>query len=181
MSDRRTTKTKKALHQTFIALLKEKPLNKITIAELSHRADLGRGTFYLHYKDIYDLYQQLEDELYKELMLIFDKFSPCTSENILRLITSIATYISEQQELFLLLLQSNVNGNIFYKIRKLFYEKLLHDGCYEQSSEYEQLKHMFIVSGVVGVLEDWLTAGLDTPLNQVSTILYELLLKFDQS
>ena len=40
---------------SLLDLTKEKPINKITIAELSQQADIGRGTFYTHYEDIYDL------------------------------------------------------------------------------------------------------------------------------
>lgn len=53
--DRRSTRTKQAIKQAFLDLTKEKPINKITIAELSQQADIGRGTFYTHYEDIYDL------------------------------------------------------------------------------------------------------------------------------
>lgn len=180
MADRRTIKTKKAIHQAFIELLNEKSLNKITISELSERADLGRGTFYLHYKDIYDLYEQLEKELYDELVELFDQRAPYRTSSSMQSVTeAIAEYIEGEKELFLLLIQSNANGNVLYKIKELFKEKVLQDDCYQQISPYEQIEALFIVSGMIGVLEEWLTSDLELSIEQVSEMLHQLLVKFE--
>ena len=40
----------------------EKPFKDITVKDITERADLNRGTFYLHYVDIYDLLSKIEDE-----------------------------------------------------------------------------------------------------------------------
>ena len=46
----------------LVECLKEKiKLDELTIAELSKRAGVGKSTFYRHYKDIYDVYEQLVD------------------------------------------------------------------------------------------------------------------------
>ncbi len=47
--------------------MKQKPLKSITVRELTELADLNRGTFYLHFKDVYDLAEQIENG-------IFDRF-----------------------------------------------------------------------------------------------------------
>lgn len=180
MTDRRKIKTRKAIHQAFIQLLKEKSLNQITVAELSEKADLGRGTFYLHYRDIYDLYEQVEGELYEELIELFDQFKPyTTAESLLFLTEAITKYIDQKKELFSLLIQSNANGNVLHKIKEIFNEKVLKDECYQQISTYEKLEALFIVSGVIGVLEEWIVTDSDMSLEQVSRILYRLLMKFD--
>ena len=51
--DRRTKRTKKLLTDAFITLLSTKNLNEITIKELCDTADINRGTFYLHYQDLF--------------------------------------------------------------------------------------------------------------------------------
>lgn len=58
-TDLRVTKTKRAIQQAGLALLLKKPLNKITITELAQMALINKGTFYLHYADIYALYDEL--------------------------------------------------------------------------------------------------------------------------
>lgn len=48
---------------------------KITVRELSELVDINRGTFYLHYKDIYDLVEQIENELFQEFESILMSYT----------------------------------------------------------------------------------------------------------
>lgn len=54
--DRRSVRrTKRLLKASLIDLLQTKGITKISVSELAQAADINRGTFYLHYRDIYDL------------------------------------------------------------------------------------------------------------------------------
>lgn len=57
--------TKQILTQAFFSLYKEKPINKISIRDVSEKAGFHRSTFYEYYKDIYDLLEQEEEDIYK--------------------------------------------------------------------------------------------------------------------
>ena len=59
----RVQTTKKLLREALTSLLADKPIQKITVKELCERAQLNRGTFYAHYKDVYDLLEQIEADL----------------------------------------------------------------------------------------------------------------------
>lgn len=56
-SDQRTRLTKMLIRKAFTELLREKPVQNITVKELCQTAGINRGTFYSHYTDIYDLLQ----------------------------------------------------------------------------------------------------------------------------
>lgn len=60
--DLRTERTKRSIVNAFIELRAKKPLEKITVKELSELAYINKATFYSHYHDIYDLSEQLEEE-----------------------------------------------------------------------------------------------------------------------
>lgn len=47
--------TKRALEASLKNLLLQKPLNKITISDITEDCGISRMTFYYHFKDIYDL------------------------------------------------------------------------------------------------------------------------------
>ena len=47
--------TKRALVASLKDLLAEKPLDKITVTDLTEHCGVNRMTFYYHFKDIYDL------------------------------------------------------------------------------------------------------------------------------
>ncbi len=60
--DLRKQRTKNSIINAFIQLRAKKPLEKITVKELSELAYINKATFYTYYQDIYDLSEQLEDE-----------------------------------------------------------------------------------------------------------------------
>jgi AcrR family transcriptional regulator len=53
--DRRRIKTREAIYKALIELMSEKSFENITINDISERANLNRGTLYLHYSDKYDM------------------------------------------------------------------------------------------------------------------------------
>ncbi len=54
-TDLRYRRTERFLLEAFDAALRERPLDKITVTSLSTAADINKATFYLHYRDIYEL------------------------------------------------------------------------------------------------------------------------------
>ena len=64
--DRRARKTRASLTHCLLQLMQEKDIKDISVRELSDLADINRGTFYLHYSDIYDMINQLEDDFFAE-------------------------------------------------------------------------------------------------------------------
>jgi len=61
--DRRIRRTQAAIWSAFLKLIFEKDINKITVKELCEQADINKSTFYLHYRDIYDLAEQFKQGL----------------------------------------------------------------------------------------------------------------------
>lgn len=61
--DVRTRYTRSMIQSSFVKLLKEKPIDKITVKEICDSAQINRSTFYKHYRDIYDVQEKIEDEL----------------------------------------------------------------------------------------------------------------------
>lgn len=66
--DLRTERTKRSIANAFLELRKQKPLEKITVKELAELAYINKATFYTHYHDIYDLSDQLENELLDQII-----------------------------------------------------------------------------------------------------------------
>ena len=71
--DRRVRRTRKILTQALTELLQQKQVNEITVKELTDLADMNRGTFYLYYKDIYDMLERIEDNLFNALNEILER------------------------------------------------------------------------------------------------------------
>jgi AcrR family transcriptional regulator len=56
--DRRSNRTRRSLSQALVDLMKEKRFDDITVQDVLDRADVGRSTFYAHFRDKEDLFQQ---------------------------------------------------------------------------------------------------------------------------
>lgn len=65
-----TEQTKHNLRTAFWTLYMEKPIEKISIKEITSLAGYNRGTFYLYYKDVYDLFSQIEEELLEAIQQV---------------------------------------------------------------------------------------------------------------
>lgn len=62
--------TRKAIKGSFIKLLNEYPLSKITIKDIVEDCGVSRNTFYYHYQDIFEL---LEDIFEEEIAKVIEK------------------------------------------------------------------------------------------------------------
>lgn len=66
--DLRERKTLASIKQAFLALRAQKSLERITVRELTERAQIGKATFYLHYHSVYDLSESLQREAVDEIV-----------------------------------------------------------------------------------------------------------------
>jgi len=75
-ADRRKTKTKAALRKAMLELFKEKGPAGLTVSALTERADINRGTFYLHYRDGADLLEKVKTEIFEGLTRQLGQINP---------------------------------------------------------------------------------------------------------
>jgi AcrR family transcriptional regulator len=66
--DRRVERTRKLLRDSLIALILEKGYDAVTVQDITDRANLGRATFYLHYRDKDDLLLSMMEEILQDVM-----------------------------------------------------------------------------------------------------------------
>ncbi|NQX61217.1 TetR/AcrR family transcriptional regulator [Paenibacillus qinlingensis] len=72
-TDRRILRTKQSITKSFLELFSEKDFEQITINEIAERANVNRGTVYLHYSDKYDLLDTCIEEHINELISLCTK------------------------------------------------------------------------------------------------------------
>ena len=67
--DKREIKTKRSIKNTFLELRSRKDIEQIRIKEIAEHAEISKATFYLHYKDIYDLSDTLGKEIIENILV----------------------------------------------------------------------------------------------------------------
>lgn len=123
--DLRVERTRKSIHNAFIQLRSKKPLEKISVKELSELAYINKATFYAHYRDIYDLSDKLEDELIASII----KTIP-NPENIISDSATISAFLTtaftSHKSLLYTIFSESRNGILVKKLdialKKLIYE-----------------------------------------------------------
>jgi AcrR family transcriptional regulator len=69
--DRRVRRTRRMLHEAFISLVLEKGYEKTTVQDILDRADIGRSTFYVHYRDkealLITSFDEMREQLHREI------------------------------------------------------------------------------------------------------------------
>ena len=95
-TDARVRYTRMMIQQTFLDLLKKKPISKITVKEICDIAQINRATFYKHYQDPYDLLEQFQNEAIQGLLDMIEASSEKSTEQIL---LSILTIMKENKDI----------------------------------------------------------------------------------
>lgn len=79
--DRRTQRTRELLQNALIKLISERGYDTVTIGEIVERANVGRTTFYLHYKSKDDLFMSCHEAIVSKFHL--GLFHPLSREELL--------------------------------------------------------------------------------------------------
>jgi AcrR family transcriptional regulator len=118
--DRRVKKTKKNIRDALTELMHEKGVKDITVRELSELADINRGTFYTHYKDVFDLLEQIENEMFEEFNGAISNY---TQKDIIEnpglILNQIFTFLEENSKICLSLLGKNGDISFVDRLRDL--------------------------------------------------------------
>ena len=74
--DRRVVKTQAAIHRALEELVCEKPPHRITVAEITRRANIHRKTFYLHYNSVDELFREELESMEQDYADTIDAIPP---------------------------------------------------------------------------------------------------------
>ncbi|TFE26951.1 TetR/AcrR family transcriptional regulator [Cohnella luojiensis] len=157
--DRRILKTKDAINKAFLELFAEKGLEQITINDISERANVNRGTIYLHYADKYDLLDKCIDD---HLNKMFISCAPLDfNRDRIDLISELKPVFSyfEENFLFFSSMLSNNRTSVFRGRMLQIVASNLKEKIDKQDIDQEMDKELmihFIASAFVGAVEWWI-------------------------
>ena len=157
--DRRVRRTKKLLSQGLIELMQQKQVKDITVRELADLVDVNRGTFYLYYRDIFDMLERLEEELFEQLnaVILAHKGEPILT-HARPMLKDLFRIVAENKEICSVLLSDNGDIKFLQKLSDVIQEKLRMDwlnGYVENETEFEY-RYAFGALGFIGLLRTWL-------------------------
>lgn len=178
--DRRVRKTRHQLRQGLAKLMLQKSIKEITVKELTDLVDINRGTFYLHYKDIYDMAEKIELDIIEEFQQLFaSKPVDAMIESPLPLIVEIYTYLAENADLCAAFLGKNGDMAFVEKLKNMIRSKCLYmlKAKYAGSDPQKfQWFSVFIVGGHLGLIQKWLDTGMREEPEEMAALAVEMIM-----
>ena len=168
--DRRTKYTQKVIKETFINLLEQKELTKITVSEICEIADINRATFYRYYLDVYDLLSKIQKEIEEELR---NSYHP-KSETDNTVSKALLEVMLKNKKLVKVLFDTNDNIFFLNTILEVAYEKCKEkwkSDLPELSDEDIEYASVFIFNGALGVVNFWVKNDFDKDIDEISNII----------
>ena len=170
-NNRRTQLTKKLMRDALLELMQEKPFAQITVKDICTTADLNRTTFYLHYPNLDELLQGVEQSAYAE---VEDYIRSIRANNDkVEQIASLLTYIQNNLPLFQILLLSTT-GDYKERLMSHFLLVLKPQEPASPNPEEETLAWSFIVNGSIGLISGWIKSDFRMSAKELAQLMYNL-------
>ncbi|NBI63150.1 TetR/AcrR family transcriptional regulator [Clostridiales bacterium] len=178
--DRRVRKTRHQLRQGLAKLMLQKSVKEITVKELTELVDINRGTFYLHYKDIYDMAEKIQLDIIEEFQQIFAaKPDYAVAESPFSLFVEIYTYLAENADLCAAFLGKNGDMAFVEKLKSMVQGRCLHSlkAKYENADpdQFEWFS-AFVVGGHLGLIQKWLDTGMREDPEEMATLAVQMVM-----
>ena len=137
-------------------------------------ADLNSGTFYLHYKDVFDLLEKTEAELMVEFnSLVMSYDAKDLKQHPALVFDDIFALVYDNADLVEILMGENGDLSFVNRLKQLVREKCLRDWMEVFRSGDPQVFEAyfsFIVSGCVGLVQYWIQNGRKESPRQMASL-----------
>lgn len=176
MTDARILKTKRSTRKALLSLLKVKKYDAISVKDICEAANISRGTFYLHYKDKFDLVQQYQYEITKKGS---EKVHDLLSHERHLLYYNMLQFWNNEAELLLLLISKNGSPDIQNELKRtLQYNAEKNVVPYIKKSDFtEKERHYFVIfvsNAIFGIIQEWVNNGQQETPEELSDIIKKI-------
>ncbi len=178
--DRRASRTRRSLNEALIALIREKRWEAITVQHVIDRANVGRSTFYAHYRDKEDLLRSAFAEFLGGVgsHIKWENLGKGRVVPVLELFT----HLEEEFHHFYKALVRSRKTDLLFKIGPEQMAKGIEQsltswlGDKPQPSLPIAVISNYLASGVLSMLKWWLDQSMPYPPKHMDEIFHELVM-----
>ncbi|NRD76526.1 TetR/AcrR family transcriptional regulator [Bacillus sp. BRMEA1] len=185
-TDKRITRTKWLLRDALTVLMEEKGFEGITVRDLTEKAAINRGTFYLHYRDKFDLLEQSEDEILLAVEEITSEINPndalayTSQSEPFPIILRLFEFFQENASFMKVLLGPKGDASFQVKlkemIKKRFIQNIVHMHLKEDMAVPLDFFLSYVSSAHLGIVQHWLENGMEQSPREMTLIAARLTL-----
>lgn len=174
-SDERYSVADEAIYDAFFLLLKEKELDKITVADVIKRAGIVRSTFYNHYENIPALINAIEDKTIHDIFSLMETFHPKNDYDMCKsFFLTICNYTKTNPFLANLLCNPQ-RGDFFKKALTMLHQYVTNvtRTTAPSHSSKEEFAYMIVcaIGSTIGVLHKWVIEDFRSSPETIADIL----------
>jgi AcrR family transcriptional regulator len=182
-TDRRIHRTRRLIRDAFSELMEEKGFEAITVTDITKKADINRGTFYLHYQDKYDLLEQSEDEILNEIQEItisvfqtIDLSNFPVTDKPFPFVIKVFEYFQENAMFLKAILGPKGTLSFRLKLKEVFLKNLSFIQKHKQKSVLvpEEYFISYVAGAHIGVFQQWLEGGMKETPEEMALFLSKL-------
>lgn len=170
-----TMMTKQTIKDAFWALYKENKIEKITVKDIMLKAGYNRSTFYAYFTDVYDILEQIEEDLMPgiEHLPPIDTSSapgPDFFENIISIYEKNSAYYS-------VLLSENGDPHFSIKMKNVFKTMMMETIKNRVNISPDEMDYAleFIVGATLSIVKHWFDQEKNIPMQQLLPLMYKLM------
>lgn len=178
--DRRVLRTRRMLRNGLAQLMREKRAQDITVRELAERCDITRGTFYIHYRNVFDMVDHIEDELIDEFRRVIVSFSPREMlDPSQQLLVQLFRLMRDNMDIVSVLVGPNGDLKFINRFKRMVKEQYLTALKEAECTGKERCFDFFasfVVSGFVGLFEVWFAHGMTETPEEVAGLAWKVVM-----
>ena len=174
--DRRTKYTKNIIKETFIDLLSEKDISKVSVSEICKIADINRATFYRYYLDVFDLLDKMEDEFVLEVRNAYE-INDNDEQPLSHYVLALLKICYDNQKLAKILFTATGKPYFLNTILEEAYNKCKIRWSKEMpgiSNEDIEYATVYIFNGTLGIVNYWIQCDFDKSTEEIASIIQDL-------
>jgi len=169
---RSAIRSRKLINDALADLLTEKPLDKITVTDVVNRADINRGTFYAHYKDIPDVVDHLIQQTFSAIREAMMSTVATDAKPEHTLLSTIQKLLEEDMSFYRKILNSSASAIMQEQLVAVVTEFMLEhkDQFYPGSQEEYKIAIRFCAGGLSNLYRDWFSGKLSITLSELTDV-----------
>lgn len=150
--DRRSLYTENIIKETVLRLMQTKSINKITVSEVCKISEINRGTFYLHYRDCFDVLEQLQDAYCDKVIDFLEKNKESSHLDI---ILNLHEINQANKDDYLIFTRTDLPMRSFKKLTDYGKKRIIDEICSNSSLTVEQAEWVahYMISASIGMTQ----------------------------
>ena len=171
-NDIRVERTKSALREAFVQLLKDTPIYSISVTNLTKTAKVSRVTFYIHYTDMTDFIEKICDGVLSEIKWMPSKdLNIFVLENSELIIRKQIENVYENLVTFRALLGKNGPDQFERKIielisREYLFHVVKHSEKFKDEKDMDALIN-YVAAGEIQLVTEWIKNEALDPMDDM--------------